>query len=180
MQSHGYPSGMVSAGHPNQSPIRGFPLRWDYNLYENAGPAPPPAHGQPGAAVLHFHTSLCPGGHDRWYEGPMRESLGFTALKLPGYQEAADAFRQALATRLKGNGSWRKNDPCIMKAHRRVLHRLLPGLALGLLLVSAPVVAGEKPQVRPRLSGTFLQLTKVHSTVQPPRIHDTIGGTGSR
>jgi hypothetical protein len=55
-----------------------------------------------------------------------------------------------------------------MKAHRRVLHRLLMGLALVLLLVPAPVVAGEKPPVpRPRLSGTFLQLTEAHGSWRP-------------
>ena len=36
-------------------------------------------------------------------EGPMWESLGFTALKLERYQEAADAFRQALAA---GRDRW--------------------------------------------------------------------------
>lgn len=36
-------------------------------------------------------------------EGPMWESLGIIALKLPRYQEAADAFRQALAA---GRDGW--------------------------------------------------------------------------
>jgi hypothetical protein len=38
------------------------------DLDENLGQAPSPAHGQPGAAVLHFHASLCPGENDGRYE----------------------------------------------------------------------------------------------------------------
>ena len=55
-----------------------------------------------------------------------------------------------------------------MKAQIRVLHRLLRGWRWSSLLFSAPVVAGdEAPAPRPRLSGTFLQLTEAHGSWQP-------------